>query len=114
LKRDERVLLRLFADCENEHQAARFGYAVTGLLSAFAPVQTLLPVRYWKIPEYFEFTFSLSPATRATFESLLAINFSENWLHSGDEQESSSVWNRCADACFLLPEVAWAELIFSG
>lgn len=110
----EQVLLRLFADCENDRQTERIASDVVRLLSAYSPVQTMQPERYWKIPEYFEFCFSLSPASRATFKNLLVAYSPENWLYSGDEQDSSSVWNRSDGNCFLLPEVAWAELVYSN
>lgn len=109
----EQVLLRLFADCENDQQAIHINGDLENLLSAYLPVQIMLPVRYWKISEYFEFCFSLSPASKVTFEKLL-VAFPENWLCSGDEQNSSVVWNRSENNCFLLPEVAWAELIYSA
>ena len=108
------LLLRLFANCENEQQAVKIANSVIASLSAFAPVQSEAPARYWKIPAYFEFCFALSPATKAIFLTLLATHNSEQWLQIGDENDSSAIWNRSPEHCFLLPEIAWAELIFSS
>lgn len=35
----------------------------------------------------------------------------DGWVHTGDEEHRSSVWNRPPGGVFLSPAVRWAELI---
>ena len=104
------ILLRLFADCADHQQAQTLSDAVTEQLSAFSVTPTETPSRYWKIPDYFEFCFALSPDNQHTFYSLL--NYANHWTHSGDDTNHSAIWLRKEHNQFLLTEIAWVELIF--
>jgi hypothetical protein len=107
------VLLRLFVECATGEQAARTATALSGSLDALRPVQTMRPERYWKTPSLFELAVLLSPGTRQTFDSVVS-RAKDGWTHLGDEDDGSSVWCRSPDSVFLLPEVAWAEVIYSN
>ncbi len=104
------ILLRLFADCADHEQAQTLTNTISEHLSAFTATPTESPSQYWKIPEYFEFCFALSPDTKQTINTIL--NYADHWLHSGDDTNYSAVWVRTEQNQFLLPEIAWVELIF--
>jgi len=104
------LILRIFAECGSGERAAGVGSDLAAALAAFRPVASMEPERYWKQPELFEFSFDLSPGTRATFDAVLA-RAADGWVHTGDEEHRSSVWNRPPGGVFLLPAVTWAELI---
>lgn len=104
------LILRIFAECGNGEQAAQLAGDLAATLAGFRPVASMEPERYRKLPELFEFSFDLSPGTRATFDAVLA-RAADGWVHTGDEEHSSSVWNRSPGGVFLSPAVRWAELI---
>lgn len=104
------LILRIFAECGSGERAAAVGCDLVAALAAFRPVASMEPARYRKLPGLFEFSFDLSPGTRATFDGVLA-RAAEGWVHTGDEEHASSVWNRTPGAVFLSPAVRWAELI---
>jgi hypothetical protein len=101
--------MRLFADCENSVTAQGISIRLTGALSSFSPKVFNESEPYWKMPELFEFTFTLTPTSESTFHSITA-NCNEGWLHMGGGTDRSSVWNRASGTVFLIPEVAWAEV----
>ncbi len=104
------LILRIFAECESGERAAAVESDLAAALAAFRPVASMEPARYRKLPELFEFSFDLSPSTRATFDAVLACA-ADGWVHTGDEEHGSSVWNRAPGGVFLLPSVRWAGLI---
>lgn len=104
------LILRIFAECESGERAAAVASDLAAALAAFRPVASMEPARYRKLPELFEFSFDLSPGTRATFDAVLA-RAADGWVHTGDEEHGSSVWNRSPGGVFLSPAVRWAELI---
>ena len=104
------LILRIFAECGNVEQAAGVGSDLAAALAAFRPVASMEPACYRKLPELFEFSFDLSPDTRATFDAVLA-RAADGWIHTGDEEHRSSVWNRSPGGVFLSPAVRWVELI---
>jgi hypothetical protein len=104
------LILRIFAECGSGERAAEVGRDLAAALAAFRPVASMEPARYRKLPELFEFSFDLSPGTRATFDAVLA-RAADGWVHTGDEEHGSSVWNRPPGGMLLSPAVRWAELI---
>ncbi len=104
------LILRIFAECESGELAAAVASDLAAALAAFHPAASMEPARYRKLPELFEFSFDLSPGTRATFDAVLA-RAADGWVHTGDEEHASSVWNRAPGGAFLSPAVRWAELI---
>jgi hypothetical protein len=68
------------------------------------------PERYWKLPEWYEHSLWLAPATEAGFDTVLALA-ALGWDPVVRDVECSAVWNRVPGGRFLLPEVAWAELL---
>jgi hypothetical protein len=103
------LFLRLFANCESAEVAAGMSQRIAYALSRFVGQEASPAKPYWKLPHLYEFTYSLSPATRDTFQEILSCSHG-GWHHSTGEVESSSVWNRAGDHVFLIPEVSWAEL----
>lgn len=107
------VLLRLFVQCPNEDAAAAMVIDLAESLRALRALPTMPPERYWKMPELFELAFRLFPGTRDTFDAVVS-RAPHGWTHLGDADDRSSVWNRTPGATLLLPEVAWAEAIYSS
>ena len=103
------LFLRLFADCPSPDAAERLLHRLLTALAPWQPRSTALPLRYWKMPRYFEFTFDLAPPTLAVLRKLHATT-TEGWTDMEADGEHSCVWNRGSGEGFLLPEVAWAEL----
>lgn len=103
------LFLRAFAECESEERAEQMQKKLCGALAAMVSARPATPKRYWKMPELFEFTFSLTPATVEIREQIIG-SASGGWQHSGDERDMSSVWNRSPGFSFLAAEVTWAEL----
>jgi hypothetical protein len=106
------VLLRLFAECRDDRESARLGLGLCAGLSALDPQRAMAPERYWKIPELYELGYRLHPGTRATFDAVLS-RTRDGWIHLGDDDDRSSVWNRVPGSVLLLPEIVWAELIYT-
>jgi hypothetical protein len=101
--------MRLFANCENSEIAGDIAARVSAALVRLSPQQLSPPKRYWKLPELFEFNYTLSPANEASFQAVLAM-VSGGWAHSDVNAERSSVWSRVQDHILLAPEVSWAEV----
>ena len=104
-----KLFLRTYANCESVETSQAIAARMLLALSRFTPETHSTPKRYWKIPKLFEFTFSLFPATHASFRSIVETS-SAGWVHSESENELSSVWNRGKDNVFLVPESSWAEV----
>jgi hypothetical protein len=104
-----KLFLRLFANCESQEAAQAIAARTLLALFLFSPKAASTPKRYWKFPHLFEFTYTLSPASDASFQQIISAS-SGGWHHSEGDRELSSVWNRSQDHVFLVPEVCWAEL----
>jgi hypothetical protein len=105
-----KFFLRVFADCESHEAAQALAARMLLALSSFSPIAAAAPKQYWKMPHLFEFTFTLFPATEASFQAVVS-SFSGGWHHLESQgSEHSSVWNRKNDHAFLVPEVSWADL----
>jgi len=101
-----RCVIRIFANCEDEAKAKDLAGRLLLALFQQSPVSLNSPKQYWKIPEYYEFTFLLSPAMEESYQEVIRSS-SGGWHHSGSHGDWSSVWNREGDHVFLVPEVAW-------
>jgi hypothetical protein len=101
--------MRAYATCGNLEQATGISDEIRQALARFQPEEFSEPKRYWKMPELFEFTFNLSPATEASFLDIVK-SCDEGWLHMGNGQDRSSVWNQVPSLSFLTSSVTWAEL----
>jgi hypothetical protein len=106
------LMVRLFAECANEAAAHAVAADLLRTLSDFHPQSRHDPQRYWKMPELFEFTYTLQPPTPQSIAELLALAGGE-WHQGGEEFDRSCVWNRRKGCTFLLPEVRWAEAILT-
>lgn len=104
------LLLRLFAPAAGPEDAATIGHRLLDALHDFSPATVQPPERYWKIPEWFEHTLRLSPASAAGFDRLLALA-PAGWEPIIRDGECSAVWDAAPGTTFLLPEVTWAELL---
>lgn len=91
-----RLILRLFADCPDGETSLALAAALQEALAGFHGQLEGAPERYWKIPQWLEFTFNLAPATSEQFEAFLALH-PDGWRHDGEALERSSVWNPPAD-----------------
>jgi hypothetical protein len=101
--------MRIFATCENAQSAHEISTAITDCLRDFSPEVFSEAKQYWKIPSFFEFTFTVSPANQETFRLIIA-SCENGWLHMSNENDTSSVWNRSENSTFLLPDIEWAEV----
>lgn len=104
------LLLHVFAPAAGPAEAEAIGRRLLDALSQFAPVTAQPPKRYWKIPEWYEHTLRLSPATEAGFDAVLA-RAALGWDPVVRDTECSAVWNRVPGGQLLLSEVTWAELL---
>jgi hypothetical protein len=104
------LLFRLFAPASDPDAAAALGRRLLDALHEFAPAVAQPPERYWKIPEWYEHTIELRPATESVFDTALALA-SAGWSHIVRDGECSAVWNAEPGSVLLLPEVTWAELL---
>ncbi len=105
-----RLILRVFAPAADPAEASDVARRLAGVLQAWAPAPSGPPGQYWKIPEWYEHTLELRPATRATFDAIVALA-QDGWTPLDLETEMNAVWNPRAGATFLLPAVQWAELL---
>lgn len=103
------LFLRVFANCENLHQGQEMLARLTTSLHDFSPSVSSSPKPYWKIPELFVITFSLSPPTQDAFQDIMNL-CDVGWVKTESEFDRSSVWNRTSGQQFLIPEVSWAEI----
>jgi hypothetical protein len=103
------LFLRAFADCDGDSGADQLQRELCAALTNWASAKPMAASRYWKMPELFEFTFSLMPATIEVRDAIVD-SVRGGWHISGDETDRSFVWNRSPGLFFLTPEVAWAEL----
>ena len=103
------LLVRLLANCESVEVAIAVSRRVASILARFGGEEASPPKQYWKMPELYELTYELCPATSAAFEEILSYSRG-GWHHLPGESERSSVWNRTGDFVFLVPEVCWAEV----
>lgn len=104
-----RHFIRIFANCEDDTNAKALMANLLLALSHHSPASLKAPKQYWKVPEYYEFTFTLSAVTEEAYQELIESS-SGGWHHSAVQGDWSSVWNREGDHVFLVPEVAWAEV----
>ena len=105
-----KLLLRLFADCDEDATAANLQIRLEKTLEVVHVKSTSKPKRYWKLPHLFEFTFDLAEATVGDFEKVISM-VSGGWSTAvSTSAETFSVWNRAEGLAFLIPEVSWAHL----
>lgn len=104
------LLLRVFAPAAGPTEAKASGRRLLVALQEFTPVVAQPPERYWKIPEWYEHSLRLGPATEAGFDAVLALA-AAGWDPVVRDTECSAVWNADPGIRFLLPEVTWAELL---
>lgn len=101
--------LRVFAPAATAREAEAVAARLVAELADFRVTVTGPPERYWKIPAWYEHTLRLVPADAAGFERVLALA-ALGWSHVVRDTECDAVWNAGPGACFLLPEVTWAEV----
>ncbi len=103
--------MRIFAECDSASVAGATVDRILSVLSGLGATALAPPKPYWKIPEYFEFTFAATPSNEQSFRAVLAM-CADGWVHHSDTHEFSSVWNKVGKASFLDPLVKWAEVQF--
>lgn len=104
-----KLFIRTYAICGNLDRAKEMSNEIQLALADFHPTHFSAPKPYWKMPELFEFSFNLSPATEDSFLEIVK-SCDEGWLHMKSDHDRSSVWNQSEDLIFLAPSVTWAEL----
>ena len=105
-----RLILRVFTPAADPAEASAVERRLVGALPAWSPAPSRPPEQYWKIPEWYEHTLELRPATPASFDGVVALA-RDGWTPCDLETEMNAVWNPRDGATFLLPEVRWAELL---
>ena len=106
------LFMRVYGNCENQEQAKDISTGIRRALAKFQLSDRMASKPYWKVPELFEFTYDLTPATQSSFLDIVNL-CGIGWLHMGDGLDRSSVWNRVEGTVFLTPAVSWAELSLS-
>ena len=99
------LLLRLFANCDDDAAASEISRRMELALSRWAPEPFAAPKRYWKDQTQFEFAYKLSPATEDSLQAILSAS-SGGWHQISRDDV---VWNRVRDHMLLVPEVSWAH-----
>jgi hypothetical protein len=102
------VMVRVFARCASDTAAATLQAQLLQALSAWQAQPRGKPERYWKMPELFELTFTVAGTQH--FAAITGL-CKRGWTAWGDEQDPSWVWNAEPGACFLHPDVTWAEVL---
>lgn len=105
-----KLLLRIYADCEDDEQARDIAGRMDLALQHLSPVEFAPPRPYWKMAHQFEFTRLLHPATLDSVARLLGAS-ATGWTRLS---EAEAVWNRQAAAVFLVPETGWAHVELQG
>lgn len=103
------LFMRLFAVCVAPAAAESIRLRLLETLSAWQPTAHATPTRYWKIPEYWEFTFHLAPPVADTLRAVQSCS-PAGWAETDSDGEISCVWNKPPGGRFLVPEAIWAEL----
>lgn len=104
-----RLLASIFTRASTAVAADAHQERLLALLHAFAPQPLAAPQAHGRIPGYYEHSFVFAAASHAAFEAMVALA-PERW-HRVEDGERSAVWNPAPGCEFLLPEVAWAELL---
>ncbi len=107
-----KLFLRLHAECPSFEAATMLHERLQVELSRWNPEVHAGPQQYWKMPEYYEFTFTLRTPTPQAHNGIRLLA-REGWHDMHSEEELSSIWNRGCREKFLVPEVVWAELALS-
>ena len=95
------LFLRVFAECGSEEYTEHLQRELCVALTAWVSAKPSTARRYWKMPELFEFTFSLIPATVEARDQIIG-SASDGWHHTGDELDRSSVCLESVAGGFLL------------
>ncbi len=103
------LFLRVFADCQTTEDAASLQSQLLAALGQWRPRPRAEPQQYWKMPQYFEFTYNLVPPSQEALEAIHS-QAQTGWHDTHSLGEHSCVWNRTPGTQFLVPAVAWAEL----
>jgi len=104
-----RIILRVMAPAGDAAEAADAAARLGQALHAQGYRAAAAPAAYWKIPEWYEHTWHLDPATEPDFDRLLA-RAALGWHHVVRDGECDAVWVREPGAAFLLPEATWAHV----
>lgn len=104
-----KLFIRTYATCGNLEQAKGISNEIQLALADFHPVHLSDPKPYWKMPELFEFSLNLSPATEDSFLEIVK-SCDEGWLHMKSGHDRSAVWKQAEGLSFLAPSITWAEL----
>ena len=104
-----KLFMRVFAECDSSAAANAIAADILAALSHLDVIISTEPKPYWKIAAYFDFTFIALQADQASLRKIVAL-CADGWVHSGDEHERTSVWNKESDASFLAPSVQWASV----
>ncbi len=101
--------MRIFAECDSAAVAGAAADRMLSILGGLGASASAPPKPYWKMPEYFEFTFAATPSNEQCFRAVLAM-CPGGWVHHSDVHEFSSVWNKVGESSFLDPLVKWVEV----
>ena len=99
--------IHLFADVSSSKEAYYVGAQLSKTLTPFGKVQICNIKRYWKIPEYFEFSIELrSPSLNQSICHEIAKVLGVSWVEAG----GSYIWAASEKNEFTHPSVKWANL----
>ncbi|MFZ5759523.1 MAG: hypothetical protein ACOY32_07835 [Thermodesulfobacteriota bacterium] len=106
---NKNVFLRLFAEEPSEEAAHNVADRILDLLKGHALHLDIQVKKYWKIPEYYEIFFRLSPLTGSSdIISEIASILGKGW----EKQQASleSIWNPGPESSFKINSVRWAHI----
>jgi len=103
------ILLRLFAEEPSEEAAHNVADKIIDLLKGHTRQLDLQVKKYWKIPEYYEIFFRLSPLRDSSdIQSEITAILGNGW----EEQQTliESIWNPGPESNFKIDSIRWAHI----
>jgi hypothetical protein len=106
------ITVKLLGELPDDRTALCFENEVQARINPFGGVRQSGTRRYWKIPEWFEFFFTLQPGTdpELAFGGILS-SLGAGWeRHDLSAEEQWAVWNPSQSSTFFSPHVRWANV----
>jgi hypothetical protein len=104
--------MRMFAKCSDFETAAIISDQVFNSFKKNEVKVHEEPKPYWKIPEWYVFTFTFSPADKATKNEIISLS-SHGWNHLNDTHDDESIWKKINDDVFVHQSVQWVHVALS-
>ena len=106
---NKNVFLRVFAEESTEEAAHKVADRILELLKEHTRQLDVQVKKYWKIPEYYEIFFRLSPLRDTSIiQSEITALLGNGWEKQQDSVES--IWNPGPESNFKIESIRWAHI----